>query len=87
MSLPIDLDSVNKILLNDGWYVVMDKSFCLGTYEFQWNGETEHVVGEGEGCSTGFYFKGHKEGLRIGGGSFSGPLTSILAVNCELKPK
>lgn len=76
MSLCIDTDRVQAVLLNDGWHEVLDKSFDLDAYEFVWgsqNGMTVHGGGNSGVCSTGFAFK-------VKDGVLAGPLTAILAV-------
>ena len=71
MSLAINVDDVKYVLLADGvWYQVLPGTFGLDGYEFTYAGEPEP---SGE-QTVGFEFKDadHR--------TFSGPLTSILAV-------
>ena len=74
MSLNIDIDDINEVLLADGWYSVHDQSFVLDSYEYMWQGDAVHGGGESGICSTGFSFK-VDNGTKI-----TGPLTAVLAV-------
>ena len=38
MSLAIDVDKVEKVLLADGWHVVSNQSLTMDAYEFVWYG-------------------------------------------------
>lgn len=77
MSLAIDVRLVAGVLLADGWHVVLDHSFDLDAYEFEWEkGVLAHPGGNGGVCATGFTFK------TVGRRMF-GPLTAILAVSYE----
>lgn len=86
MSLLIDINRVESVLLADGWHDVVDGSFDLDAYEFgTWEQNREYTSGKefravhGGGqsgvCATGFSFKTNHEATLI-----SGPLTAILAV-------
>lgn len=74
MSLCIDTDEVVAVLLSDGWHEVIDQSFDLDAYEFEWEGRCIHGGGNSEVCATGFGFK------TTGAQRMYGPLTAILAV-------
>jgi hypothetical protein len=74
MSLRIDVDLVEAVLLEDGWHQVHDVSFDLDAYEFLSEGE---LVGNGDGSIvpyTGFAF------LEEDGRQIAGPLSAIKAV-------
>ena len=79
MSLYIDVDKVDAVLLADGWHPVHLRTFDLDSYEYH---RSDHVLLYGGRCapvpSTGFRFE-----ERLDSGSVVtvyGPLTSILAV-------
>jgi hypothetical protein len=88
MSLAINIDKVKRVLLSDGWYVVLNESFALDAYEYLWypnedttkmDAEIVHGGGQSGVCSTGFTFHG------IGNADdgplwIHGPLTAIQAV-------
>lgn len=40
MSLAIDVDTVVRVLLADGWHDVEDASFGLDSYEYLWSGRS-----------------------------------------------
>jgi hypothetical protein len=46
MSLAIDCDAVEAVLLVDGWHGVVNHSFAIVPYEFVWQGEV--VLGGGQ---------------------------------------
>jgi hypothetical protein len=84
MSLAIDVDKVEAVLLADGtWYSVQDASFTMDAYEYIWwpndtareRGDFEILHGGGAGgiTSSGFRFKSEGRWL-------SGPLSAVLAV-------
>jgi hypothetical protein len=91
MSLAIDVDEVNRVLLSDGWHDVAARSFALDSYEFLWSGvdgltvhdliakghEPQVLLGGGQSgiCSIGFTLKDGASGQMI-----CGPLTAVLAV-------
>ena len=81
MSLAIQVDDVQEVLLSDGkWYVVEDKTFDLDAYEFLH--EKEVLLGGGKvpGVpNTGATWRG--ESGRI----FCCPVTAIQAVKCVKK--
>jgi hypothetical protein len=89
MSLAIDVDTIARVLLADGWHNVTDNSFTIDAYEFLWSGRTGtrvadldpardplllHGGGNSGVCATGFAF------TTTGGKHVSGPLTAVLAV-------
>jgi hypothetical protein len=79
VSLNIDVDNVDAVLLADGWHAVHAKTFDLDAYEYHYGG---HVVFYGGQVklvpSTGFAFKERLEDGRVV--TTYGPLTAILAV-------
>lgn len=91
MSLAINLDKVNRVLLSDGWHVVLNESFALDAYEYLWypnedttimDTELVHYGGQSGICATGFKFQG------IGNANdgtlwMYGPLTAIQAVETK----
>ncbi len=76
MSLAIDTNKIVAVLIGNGWYEVVDRSFDIDSYEFVEDNHTVHMGGAGGTCSTGFMFRGPE-------GWMMGPLTSILAVRTE----
>jgi len=91
MSLAINVDKVNRVLLSDGWHDVLDKSFALDAYEYLWypnedttrmDAEIVHGGGRSGVCATGFEFIST---IKLEEGTIqkvkrSGPLTAIQAV-------
>ena len=91
MSLAINIDKVNRVLLSDGWHDVYDESFTLDAYEYLWfpnedttsmDAEIVHGGGQSGVCATGFAFismikleEGINQKVKR-----SGPLTAIQAV-------
>jgi hypothetical protein len=82
MSLAIDVDRVNSVLLADGWHEVAETSFDLDSYEYlsyEGGPHEDPMVLHGGGhsgvCATGFAFKESATGRFI-----AGPLTAIHAV-------
>ncbi len=71
MSLNIEPDRVEEVLLADGWHAVARRTFALDAYEFVDGDEVLH------GAGTGFSFV---EDIDPGQVIVSGPLTSVLAV-------
>ena len=69
MSLAIDSEEVEAVLLADGWHEVYRSSFELDLYQFV----------HGEGGLPGFTF----ETVETRPAMVSGPLTSVLAVRCR----
>lgn len=69
MSLAVRPDTVEAVLLADGWHEVWGGSFELDLYEFV----------HGEGGVPGFKF----ESIETGPAVVSGPLTSVLAIRCR----
>jgi len=74
MSLAIDVDEVEAVLLADGWHVVIDDTFDLDAYEFKRDTSLVHGGGSNGVCATGFVFEDDD------GQFMAGPLTAILAV-------
>jgi hypothetical protein len=89
MSLMIDVDLVEAVLLADGWHPVADDSFTLSAYEFVWWSSAQnkkkdeptmlHSSGNASVASTGFSFHDRADILT------SGPLTAIQAVRHRRK--
>jgi len=96
MSLAINIDKVNRVLLSDGWHDVLDKSFNLDAYEYLWypnedttsmDAEIVHGSGQSGVCATGFEFIST---IKLEEGTIqkvrrSGPLTAIQAVETKEK--
>ncbi|MCZ6580155.1 MAG: hypothetical protein O6840_00810 [Nitrospirae bacterium] len=76
MSLAIQVDKVQEVLLSDSkWYVVKDKTFDLDAYEFLRGKDVLLAGGSVEGVpTTGATWKGENGTL------FCCPLTAIQAV-------
>jgi hypothetical protein len=55
MSLNIDSDKIEAVLLVDGWYEINPGSFDLDAYEFR-DGSVHPIHGGGQSgvCATGF---------------------------------
>ena len=83
MSLAIQVDEVQEVLLSDGkWYVVKDKTFTLDAYEFYHGPEVLLGGGSVQGVpSTGARWNGKNGRL------FSCPLTAIQAVKYVRKSR
>ena len=89
MSLMIDVDLVEAVLLGDGWHAVADDSFTLSAYEFVWWPDSQnkkrdeptklHESGNADVTSTGFSFHDATDTL------ISGPLTAVQAVRHRRK--
>lgn len=75
MSLYIDVNKVEQVLLADGWHVVVDKSFAMDSYEYHYEDFTTLGGGQSGICATGFEF--WEDGMDC---LIAGPMTSILAV-------
>lgn len=76
VSLSIEVNKVTDVLLADKWHKINDGSFDIDAYEFINGTETVHKGGNGGITSAGFVFE--SEGV-----TFSGPLTSVLAVRYQ----
>lgn len=75
MSLAINTDDVEGVLLADGWHDVTNRSFDIDAYEYTWNGRVVLGGGVCEGVpSTGYEF------TSTDGKKYCGPLTAILSV-------
>ena len=83
MSLAIQVDAVQEVLLSDGnWYVVKDKTFSLDAYEFVHGKEVLLGGGSVEGVPmTGAKWEGETGRL------FCCPLTAIQAVKYVRKSR
>lgn len=77
MSLAIQCDNVERVLLSDGWHTVYKDSFGLDSYEYLWGEQIMHGGGNSGISATGFVFQ-ESFGKKIR--TFGGPLTSIIAV-------
>lgn len=81
MSLAIQIEEIEAVLLADGWHEIGSGSFDCDSYEFvsgkRSNGDLDLVHGGGNSgiCSTGFVFWDVDSNRNI-----FGPLTSLLAV-------
>lgn len=86
MSLAINVDKVDSVMLSDGaWYQVEKleadtSSFDLDAYEFVAPNMDQALHGGGANgvCATGFRFKNAHTGKMI-----AGPLTAIVAVQYQ----
>lgn len=94
MSLCIDVNTVTRVLLADGWHDVADASFEIDAYEFVWSGSDRLVrdvgwsgsrdpivlLGGGQSgiCSTGFRF--HTPDGRV---VRTGPMTAVLTATTQ----
>jgi hypothetical protein len=81
MTLAIDPNEIDAVLLATGWHEVIDWSFALDGYEYV-DGDSGHVLharGESGVCGTGFSF------VDTEGGVMSGPLTAVLAVRRRVR--
>lgn len=93
MSLAIDVDLVERVLLADGWHFVVDGTFTIDSYEFEhWPPNADHhndeplmMHNEGKSgiCASGFAFQtlDNENNFVI----VAGPLTALLAV--EMPPR
>ena len=94
MSLAIDIDKVEAVLLADGWHYVKGKSFGIDTYDFVEgkNAQGDFVVVLGGGVCEGVVSIGamwREEPLPESDPlrevfTVACPLTSILALRVEL---
>lgn len=78
MSLALDIDRVNSVLLADGWHVVEPlpkgvSSFVLDAYEYVWSGDPDESYQDREGSKLGWR-------CHSGGEVLAGPMSSLLAV-------
>ncbi len=77
MSLAIDVNAVERVLLADGWHDVINESFDTDAYEFIEMDDKESRILHGGGnsgvCATGFRFQEKDHWVM-------GPLTAVLAV-------
>jgi hypothetical protein len=75
MSLAIDVDIIEKVLLADGWHEVADASFQVDTYEYVHGGRAVLSAGQVEGLtSSGAQWR------EPSGTIVACPITAILAV-------
>jgi hypothetical protein len=70
MSLAVDTDTVQAVLLADGWHRVGAQTFDIDAYEYVWKGRVIYSSG-----ARGFKFTDGVSGAII-----MGPLQSVLAV-------
>lgn len=78
MSLNIEVDDVQQVLLADGWHTVAHDSFEIDAYEFHHLERDRLLGGVAEGvCSTGAVWT-EKDGAQV-----YCPLTAILAVRTK----
>ena len=92
MSLAIDVDTVSKVLLADGWHVVVDQTFSVDSYEYQWSGRNgvsvAQLAAEAGSSDPLRVHGGGQSGVCAAGFSFkgedgsclAGPLTAVVAV-------
>lgn len=85
MSMPIDVDTVQQVLIAGEWHNVRGNSFTVGAYEYIWHSSQDNrrrgvqperllQAGEYDICPVAFVF-------RTDGGRFMcGPLTAVDAV-------
>ncbi len=84
MSLMIDVDLVEAVLLADGWHQVADHSFTVDSYEFVWwprdkskgKDDPSMLHGSGDKAVSGAGFAFHDSNDML----VSGPLTAVQAV-------
>jgi len=75
MSLAIDVDIIEKVLLSDGWHEVADASFQVDTYEYVHGGRVVLSAGQAQGLtSIGAQWR------EPSGTMVACPITAILAV-------
>ena len=75
MSLAIDVDIIEKVLLSDGWHEVADGSFQVDAYEYSHGGRAVLSAGQVPGLtSTGAQWR------EPSGTMVACPITAILAV-------
>lgn len=87
VSLLIDIDDVERVLLADGWHNVVDRSFTMDAYEYVRAADGEkgrpipYMLGGVEPLlpATGFEFRSEQ-------GWICGPITAILAVQRSYEP-
>ena len=80
MTLAIDVDKVEMVLLADGWHEVAGASFALAAYEYRHEGRELLKGGQVTGVpSTGATW------MEPGGAIVACPITAILAVKWHTK--
>ena len=94
MSLAIDVDTIQAVLLADGWHTVHDASFTLDAYEYRWSGRPSVKVqdlenerdarllregGDSGSSSSGFALPPTRVARRL-----LAPLSAVLAVRCHV---
>lgn len=88
MSLAIDVDTVIRVLLPDGWHDVANASFDLDAYEYLWSGQSGVSIADAQHDALVLH-GGGQSGISATGFSFTdaatrqrmyGPLTAVLAV-------
>jgi hypothetical protein len=75
MSLRIDVDKVDQVLLSDGWHKVDGRSFSLDAYEFVDQNETVFTGGQDDRISSTGAQWNEPDGTKI-----ACPLNSVTAV-------
>ena len=75
MSLAIDCDAVEAVLLADGWHGVVNHSFAIVAYEFVWQGEVVLGVGQIKGLPAN-----GAQWVEENGDTVTCPLTAVLAI-------
>jgi hypothetical protein len=79
MSLNVDIDLVEAVLLNDGWHKVFHRTFDIGSFEFtrvaEASGGDVALMHHG-GVGFGFSEEDSNGRLR----RFAGPISSLVAV-------
>ena len=68
MSLYIKTDKIKRVLLIDGWHIIVDNSFYTDAYEFMSQGEEEYEIEVGGGqvkeisnTGAGWTEEGHED--------------------------
>ncbi len=79
MSLKIDVNAVEAVLLADGWHSVAENSFDLDAYEFYHEKEQIYSGGKDGTPTTGAQWA-EPDGAQV-----SCPITAILAVKISRK--
>ena len=85
MSVPIDVDNVEQVLIAGQWHNVSGNSFTVGAYEYIWHASQDNrrrgvppesllQAGEHDICPVAFVFR--TDGDRF----MCGPLTAVDAV-------
>ena len=75
MSLAIDVDIIEKVLLSDGWHEVADGSFQVDAYEYIHGGRAVLSAGQAQGLTSTGAQRREPSGTMV-----ACPITAILAV-------